>query len=76
MFENRTHKEQIIIYAIIALIVTLGLSVWHFYSWSGVFSDPIVIVIMANIEFALIFYLLYLPVKVKRAREKEEKKKK
>ena len=74
MFENRSEKQLIAIYVIIALAVTFFLCVFHYYTWPGIFSDPIVLIIAANIEFFCIFYVLYLPLKVKRAREKREKK--
>ncbi|KYK20827.1 hypothetical protein AYK24_09650 [Thermoplasmatales archaeon SG8-52-4] len=72
MFENRSEKELIFIYVLIALIVTCGLAVFHY---SQGFWDPYVLVIIANIEFFCIFYILYLPLKVKRARERQEKTK-
>jgi len=64
MFENRSDRERIIIYAVIAIL--------HYYQG----FHPYYIVIAANIEFFCIFYVLYLPMKVKRAREKREKSKK
>ena len=71
MFENRSERELIIIYAVIALAVALGLSVMHYYQgW-----HPYVIVIVANVWFFCLFYFMYLPNKVKRASEKEKKKK-
>ena len=76
MFENRSYRELIIIYVIIALIITFALVVLHYYTWSDIFRDPIVIVIVANIEFFVIFYILFLPVKVQKERELKEKKKK
>ena len=76
MFENRSFKQLIVIYALIALICTIALSVFHYYTWTSFFRNPIVIIIMANIEFALIFYVLFLPAKVKRDREKANEKKK
>jgi len=67
MFENRSHRELIIIYAIIAIAIACGMAVVHiFQGW-----DPIVIIIVANVWFFCIFYILYLPIKIKRAREKE-----
>ena len=72
MFENRSEKELIIIYAIIAILIALGLGVFHYYQG----FHPIYIVIAANVEFFCIFYILYLPLKVKRAREKQEDSKK
>jgi cell shape-determining protein MreD len=72
MFENRSEKQLIIIYALIAILIALTMSVIHiFQGW-----DPIVIVVVANVWFFCIFYILYLPIKVKRAREKQEKSKK
>ena len=76
MFENRSDRELLVIYVIIALIVTIALGVFHYYTWPGVFREPIVIIITGNIEFALIFYILYLPIKVHRDREKAEESKK
>ena len=72
MFENRSEKQLIIIYAIIALVVACGLAAFHsFQGW-----DPVVIVVVANIWFACLFYFLYVPIKVKRAREKREEQEK
>lgn len=72
MFENRSEKQLIIIYAIIAILVSGVMAVVHYFQgW-----DPIVIVVVANIWFFCLFYILYLPLKVKRAREKREKSKK
>ena len=62
MFENRSYKELIVIYAVIALAVSLGLAVFHYYQG----FHPYYIVIAANIEFFCVFYILYLPLKVKR----------
>ncbi len=76
MFEHRSEKELIVIYVIIALLVTFALGMFHYYTWSGVFQDPVMLIIMGNIEFFVIFYILYLPIKVKKAREKREKSKK
>ncbi len=72
MFENKSDRERIIIYAVIAIVVALILAVLHYYQG----FHPYYIVIAANIEFFCIFYVLYLPMKVKRAREKQEKSKK
>ncbi len=66
MFENRSEKQLIIIYAFIAILVALGLAVFHFFQG----FDPIYIVIAANIEFFCIFYILYLPLKIKRSKKK------
>ena len=76
MFENRSYRELIIIYVIIALIITLVLIVFHYFTWPDLFRDPIIIVIVANIEFFVIFYILFLPVKVQKERELREKEKK
>jgi len=66
MFENRSEKQLIIIYAIIALTITLLLSLYHLSPYSAWPKDPILIIIAANIEFFCIFYILYLPLKIKR----------
>ena len=72
MFENRSEKELIIIYAIIALLVACGLAVVHYYQgW-----HPYMIIFVANVWFFCLFYFLYLPIKVKKQREKEEAKSK
>lgn len=68
MFENRSERELIAIYAVIAIIVALGLGVLHYYQG----FHPYYIIIAANVEFFCIFYILYLPIKVKRARKKQE----
>lgn len=65
MFENRTERELIIIYAIIALGIALILAVFHIYQG----LHPYYIIIAANIEFFCIFYILYLPIKVKKSRK-------
>jgi len=76
LFENRSDRELLFIYVFIALLVTIGLAIFHYFTWGGMFRDPIVIIIVANIEFAVVFYILYLPIKVHRDREKAEKEKK
>jgi heme O synthase-like polyprenyltransferase len=72
MFENRSHKELIIIYAFIAIVASFCLATIHYFQ--GI--HPYYIVVAANIEFFCIFYVLYLPVKAKRTREQKEKSKK
>ncbi len=72
MFENRSDRELIFIYAFIALVIALALATLHYFQK----LHPYYIIIAANIEFFCIFYFLYLPIKVKRAREKNEKSKK
>jgi ABC-type bacteriocin/lantibiotic exporter with double-glycine peptidase domain len=72
MFENRSEKQLIIIYAFIAILVSMGMAVLHYFQgW-----DLILIVVVANVWFFCLFYILYLPLKVKRAREKKEEAKK
>ena len=71
MFENRSEKQLILIYALIAVAVACGMAIVHYLQgW-----DPVVIVVVANIWFACLFYILYVPLKVKTAREKQEKEK-
>jgi len=66
MFENRSEKQLIIIYVLIALLVAFGLAAFHYVQ-----GFPLIyIVIAVNIEFFCIFYILYLPLKVKRSRNK------
>ncbi|KYK33194.1 MAG: hypothetical protein AYK22_01410 [Thermoplasmatales archaeon SG8-52-3] len=69
MFENRSEKQLIIIYILIALIITIILSLYHLSPISAWPKDPILIIIAANIEFFCIFYILYLPLKVKRGQK-------
>lgn len=69
MFENRSEKQLIIIYAVISLIITFILSVYHLSSISAWPKEPILIIIAANIEFFCIFYILYLPLKIKRGQK-------
>jgi flagellar biosynthesis/type III secretory pathway M-ring protein FliF/YscJ len=60
MFENRTKKQRIIIYAIIAFAVTILLALLH-YMFQGWMIEAVLIV--AAIEYVCIFYILYLPLK-------------
>lgn len=60
MFENRTKKQRIIIYAFIAFAVTVLLAVMH-YIVQGWLIEAVLIV--AAIEYICIFYILYLPLK-------------
>lgn len=62
MFENRSERQLIVIYVIIALVITLLLAFLHIYQG----LHPYYIIIAANIEFFCIFYILYLPIKVKK----------
>lgn len=66
MFENRSEKQLIIIYAVIALVVALGLAVFHLMT----IPNLLYIVVAVNIEFFCIFYILYLPLKIKRSKKK------
>ena len=66
MFENKSEKQLITIYAIIAILIALILSIFHYYQGYNIYY----IVIAANIEFFCIFYILYLPLKVKKSKEK------
>jgi len=76
MFENRSEKQLIIIYVIIALLVTIGFSIYNLSPLSSIRENPILVIVIANVLFFCFFYILYLPVKVKKAREKEEENKK
>lgn len=66
MFENRNEKQLIIIYAVIAILISLILAVVHYFQN----FHPYYIVIAANIEFFCIFYILYLPLKFKKSKRK------
>ena len=72
MFENRSNRELIFIYAIIAIIIALGAAYFNYITGVGIYYN----IFAANVIFFCMFYLLYLPIKLKRAREREEKKKK
>ena len=72
MFENRSEKQLIGIYALIAIIVAFCAGYFNYMTGVDVYYN----IFAANVIFFCIFYILYLPLKVKRAREKEEKKEK
>jgi len=72
MFENRSERELIAIYAIIAIIAALGVAYFNYLTGVGIYYN----IFAANVIFFCMFYILYLPLKIKRAREREEKKKK
>ena len=69
MFENRSEKQLIGIYIIIALTITILLSLFHLSPFSAWPKDPFLVIIAANVEFFCIFYILYLPLKIKRAKK-------
>jgi hypothetical protein len=60
MFETRTKNQRTVIYAIIAFAVTLLLALMH-YMLQGWAIQAVLIV--AAIEYVLVFYILYLPLK-------------
>ena len=62
MFENRSERQLITIYVIIAIVIALLLAIFHVYQR----LHPYYIIIAANIEFFCIFYVLYYPLKVKK----------
>ena len=65
MFENRSERELIVIYALIALAIALIMTVVHYFQgW-----HPYVIVVVANVWFFCLFYILYLPIKVKKKKK-------
>lgn len=72
MFENRSEKQLIIIYAIIAIVFALGAFYFNYLTGVDIYYN----IFAANVIFFCIFYILYLPLKIKRAREKKEKPKK
>lgn len=72
MFENRSDRELIVIYAIIAIVVALGVAYFNHITGVDIYYN----IFAANVFFFCMFYILYLPLKIKRAREKKEAKKK
>jgi hypothetical protein len=69
MFENRSEKQLIIIYVIIALSITFLLTLFHLSPFSAWPKDPFLVIIAANIEFFCLFYILYLPLKIKKSKK-------
>ena len=65
MFENRSERQLIIVYAFIAILIALLLATLHIYQG----LHPYYIIIAANIEFFCIFYILYLPLKIKKKKK-------
>ena len=72
MFENRSERELIVIYIFIALLFALGAAYFNYITGVNIYYN----VFAANVIFFCMFYILYLPLKIKRAREKKEKKEK
>jgi len=71
MFENKSDRELIFIYVIIAIIVALVVAFFNYITGVGIYYN----IFAANVIFFCIFYMLYLPLKVRKAREKRERKK-
>ena len=69
MFENRTDKELKIIYLFIALIVALALTA---YNLASPFfpKNTILIVVVANVWFFCIYFMLYYPIYAKNKKKK------
>jgi len=67
MFENRSEKQLIMIYAVIAIVISIILAIVHYLQN----FHPYYIIIAVNIEFFCIFYILYLPLKIKKSRGKK-----
>ena len=65
MFENRTEKELIVIYVIIALLVALCLTAYNLSPISYFPKDPLLIIIVANVLFFCMFLILYWPLIIK-----------
>ena len=66
MFEKRSEKQLILIYVIIALMFSLGFTAYNISNYSVFPKDPYLIIIVANILFFCMFYILYLPIKTKK----------
>jgi hypothetical protein len=68
MFENRSEKQLIVIYAVIAIVVASIMAFIHYLQgW-----HPYIIIVVANIWFFCLFYILYLPLKVKKTRKNKK----
>ncbi len=72
MFENRSEKQLIMIYAFIAIAFALGAFYFNYITGVDVYYN----IFAANVIFFCMFYFLYLPLKIKRARKKREESKK
>jgi membrane protein YdbS with pleckstrin-like domain len=72
MFENRSEKQLIIIYAFIAIAFAIGAFYFNYITRVNIYYN----IFAANVIFFCIFYILYLPLKIKRARKKQEESKK
>jgi len=62
MLEGGSKSQQIALFAVISLIITLILSFYHIFllGW-----NIYVVIVAGNIEFFCLFYILYLPLKIK-----------
>jgi hypothetical protein len=68
MFEKRSEKQLLAIYAIIAIVIASIMAFVHYVQgW-----NQYIIIIVANIWFFCLFYILYLPLKVKKSRKKQK----
>ena len=72
MFENRSEKQLIVIYAFIAIVFALVGFYFNYLTGVDIYYN----IFAANVIFFCMFYILYLPLKIKRAREKQEEQKK
>ena len=72
MFENRSEKQLIVIYAFIAIACALGAFYFNHITRVDIYYN----IFAANVIFFCMFYILYLPLKIKRARERQEESKK
>lgn len=65
MFEKRTYRELIAIYAIIAITVALCAAYFNYITGVDIYYN----IFAANVIFFCMFYLLYWPLKIKRERD-------
>jgi hypothetical protein len=72
MFEKRSEKQLIIIYAFIAIAFALGAFYFNYITRVDIYYN----IFATNVIFFCMFYFLYLPLKIKRAGEKREETKK
>jgi hypothetical protein len=69
MFEKRSEKQLIVIYVLIALFVSFFITIYNLSPLNPWSNEPLYIIVAANIIFFCIFYILYLPLKIKRGQK-------
>ena len=62
MFEKLSKKQRTMIYFAIAFFVTIILALIHYFIQGWIL---LAVVVIAVVEYICIFYILYLPLKIK-----------